>query len=82
MDSSQQILRHEVLPATSITPEKMVQFQFEPIATTNEGVFEIRVFATQVDIPISLLEWQLPVVAQRSWRSRWRKIFAALKFSQ
>ena len=82
VDSSQQILRHEVLPAASITPEKMVQFQFEPIATTNEGVFEIRVFATQVDIPISLLEWQLPVVAQRSWRSRWRKIFAALKFSQ
>ena len=53
-----QIVAQTVTPAASIQRDQPVSFSFEPVDTTVNGVFDLRVFTRDIDVPLRILEWR------------------------
>jgi SAM-dependent methyltransferase len=57
---SMEIIRRVLLPAEQVNDQQPLRFSFEPIASSDQGKFELRVFAQEVSESVRLLEWQKP----------------------
>jgi len=52
------IVSHSVISASQIDESLPTRFNFPPIQNSDQGRFWLRVFASQVDYPIRVLEWK------------------------